>query len=1024
MSIKGLAKLFLVTISLVIAVQNSYGQQHAPETVPDKWLWIAGEQFKQENYADAVQSSQQYVSATAGLTDIKTGNELNKARYYIAVSRLKTNLPQGIDDAKELIIATPVAAYKQRTAYALAQYYFRHNRLAAAIPYYETAGIANLTNEEIANEKFELAYCYFNDRQLDKAEPLFASIKELQKGKYYAAGNYYYGLLAYNANNYNEALTSFDRIKELPQYANIVPYYIAEIYYFTGNRKKALEEAEALVQRPEKLYYNNELNLLAAQCLFEEQHFKNALPYFEFYYDNVDKIRKEDLYEMAYCYYRTDKWQQAIEKFKLLSSTQDSLGQTAMYLLGDSYLKTGDKTSARNAFSFCADMPFNTGLQETAILLYAKLSYEMGYNGEAATALKNLLKNFRNSKYKDEAKTLLSDLLVKTNNYYEAYLYLTEVKDKNTAYWRVYQKVVYGYALQQAELGNIHSADSLLATTLQHAEDKIYEAAALFWSGELAYRAHDYDNTIRFSKDFLNTPASNGDVTTISTTATRQHAYLNMGYAAMEQNNYAGARQYFNDAQQKSTTSDANDNQEAMLHEADAVFMTKDFTSAANLYDKIISANESDADYARFQKSIIYGLQGHTADKVALLQLLVNKGQLSPIASQARYELAVTYIEINKYKDAISLLQPLTVANGNSFAAKALLKTGFAYQQLDDIANAIVAYKRVVTSFPASEEHATALEALKSLYIENDEPGTYAQFLKENNISASNNNGLDTAYYNAAEIQFAQGKWDKARDAMTKYLSQFPTGTFTIKAHYYRGESNYLLKDYKAAFADYDAILQSPVNEFTENSALRAANISYLAKDYKTAFTDYQVLRNTASSKKNILLAYCGSMKSSFYLNNLDSASAYADSIIALPQTDSALLSAALLYKGKTLLQTKNAAAAQPYFQQLQNNPDNTIAAEAQYSIAEYAYEQNNLKEAEQLANATIRKSAGNDYWVIRSYILLSDILVKEKDYFNAKATLQSIVKNTTIPELKQEATRKLDQVKALDKKQSKLSEE
>ncbi len=1024
MSIKDLSIFFLVTISLVIATHSGRAQQHALETMPDKWLWIAGEQFAQEDYALAAQSALKYMDATTAVTDIKTGNELNKARYYIAVSRLKTNLPQGIDDAKELIKITPVAAYRQRTADALGQYYFRHNRLAAAIPYYETAGIANLTNEEIANEKFELAYCYFNDRQLDKAEPLFASIKELQKGKYYAAGNYYYGLLTYNANNYSAALTSFDRIKDLPQYTSIVPYYIAEIYYFTGNRKKALEEAEELVRRPEKLYYNNELNLLAAQCLFEEQKFGSALPYFEFYYDNVDKIRKEDLYEMAYCYYRIDKWQQAIDKFKLLSSTQDSLGQTAMYLLGDSYLKTGDKTSARNAFGFCADMPFNTGLQETAILLYAKLSYEMGYNGEASTALKNLLANFRNSKYKDEAKTLLSELLVKTNNYYEAYLYLTEVKDRNAAYWRVYQKVVYGYALQQADLGNIHAADSLLATVMQHPEDKTYEAATLFWSGEFAYREHNYANTIRFSKDFLNTPASNDEVTKISTTATRQHAYLNMGYAAMAQNDYTNARQYFSDAQQKGTATDANDNQEAMLHEADAVFMTKDFKNASNLYDKIIAANGSDADYARFQKSIIYGLQGHTAEKIALLQQLINKGQLSTLASQARYELAVTYIENNKYKDAIALLQPLTVADGNSFAPKSLIKTGFAYQQMDDITNAIAAYKSVVTRFPTAEERATAIDALKNLYIENNQPAAYVQFLKDNNISATSNNALDSAYYNAAEIQFASGKWDKARDAMSSYLAQFPAGIFIIKAHYYRGESNYLLKDNKAALADYNIILQSPVNEFSENSALNAATIAYQAGDHKTAIVNYHALRNTATRKKNIEIAYSGLMKSNFYLNNFDSSSAYADSMIAMPQPDSTFLSVALLYKAKTLLQAKNAEAAQPYFQQLQNNTDNAIAAEAQYYIAEYVYQQNNLKEAEKLANATIRKSAGNDYWVIRSYILLSDILVKEKDYFNAKATLQSIVKNTTIPELKQEALKKLEQVKALDKKQSKLSEE
>ncbi len=82
------------------------------------------------------------------------------------------------------------------------------------------------------------------------------------------------------------------------------------------------------------------------------------------------------------------------------------------------------------------------------------------------------------------------------------------------------------------------------------------------------------------------------------------------------------------------------------------------------------------------------------------------------------------------------------------------------------------------------------------------------------------------------------------------------------------------------------------------------------------------------------------------------------------------------------------------------------------------------VKEAEAAANETIKLSAGYDKWIVKSFLLLSDILVKEKDYFNAKATLESIVKHTKIPELKQEAATKLDEVKKLEKSHSKLSEE
>jgi hypothetical protein len=80
------------------------------------------------------------------------------------------------------------------------------------------------------------------------------------------------------------------------------------------------------------------------------------------------------------------------------------------------------------------------------------------------------------------------------------------------------------------------------------------------------------------------------------------------------------------------------------------------------------------------------------------------------------------------------------------------------------------------------------------------------------------------------------------------------------------------------------------------------------------------------------------------------------------------------------------------------------------------------LKEAENAAGKNIKQSAGYEYWVVKTYLLLGDILVREKDYFNAKATLQSVVQHTKIPELKVEATRKLEELKGLES--SKLSNE
>ena len=70
-----------------------------------------------------------------------------------------------------------------------------------------------------------------------------------------------------------------------------------------------------------------------------------------------------------------------------------------------------------------------------------------------------------------------------------------------------------------------------------------------------------------------------------------------------------------------------------------------------------------------------------------------------------------------------------------------------------------------------------------------------------------------------------------------------------------------------------------------------------------------------------------------------------------------------------------------------------------------------------------IKETGSYDMWVTKSYILLGDIFLEQKDYFNAKATYESVSKNAAIPALKTEAQQKLDKAIAAEKQQSKISD-
>src|SRR6185295_2405411 len=118
----------------------------------------------------------------------------------------------------------------------------------------ERSGYNNLSNEEIADAKFELAYSYFNLKKFEQAKPLFNEIHQLRDNKYYYAANYYYGFISYQDRDFSEALKAFKTVEDQQEYRGLVPYYIAEIYYFQGKKDEALRYGEEVLKRG-NLYY-------------------------------------------------------------------------------------------------------------------------------------------------------------------------------------------------------------------------------------------------------------------------------------------------------------------------------------------------------------------------------------------------------------------------------------------------------------------------------------------------------------------------------------------------------------------------------------------------------------------------------------------------------------------------------------------------------------------------------------------------------------------------------------------------
>jgi TolA-binding protein len=130
----------------------------------------------------------------------------------------------------------------------------------------------------------------------------------------------------------------------------------------------------------------------------------------------------------------------------------------------------------------------------------------------------------------------------------------------------------------------------------------------------------------------------------------------------------------------------------------------------------------------------------------------------------------------------------------------------------------------------------------------------------------------------------------------------------------------------------------------------------------------------------------------------------------------------AFLVLGKSQQMNNDCAGAISSFKSCAGINKSAWGAEARYEMAFCQFSLGNYTAAEKAAQVVIKETGSYDYWLTKAYILLGDIFMQQKDYFNAKATYQSVAQNSTLTDLKADAQQKLDKAIAAEKVESKVN--
>jgi tetratricopeptide (TPR) repeat protein len=234
----------------------------------------------------------------------------------------------------------------------------------------------------------------------------------------------------------------------------------------------------------------------------------------------------------------------------------------------------------------------------------------------------------------------------------------------------------------------------------------------------------------------------------------------------------------------------------------------------------------------------------------------------------------------------------------------------------------------------------------------------------------------------------------KARAQFERYLSQFPNGSFVLNSHFYLAQLLYNDGEFDKALAEYELVIAQPDNYFTEGALSKAAGLHYNDQNYKQALTYFERLAKISNSGNNLPDALTGIMRCQFNLADYLGCITTANQILALEKVSDILKRETNYKLGLSYYNSGNADKAFPILSKLSADTNSAEGAESKFLVAQILFEKQKLKEAENEIMDFIDKNSPHQFWLAKSFLLLSDIYLKNGDEFQAKHTLKSIEEN------------------------------
>lgn len=954
---------------------GAYGlaQKTAVYTASDQDFREASEIYHNQSYQFAQDRFQEIATDHSKSQDVR-----EISQFYVSLCAVKLRQKGALARFETFAFSHSEKDYVQEAYQDLGDYFYGKGDYKKASFYYDKVD-PKLMKGEKDEFAFRVGYVAFSQREYDKALHAFNQVSS--QSKLAEDARYFSGHILYQKEEPLEAKKIFNELKNSEKYKEKVRPYLLQTAYKSSDYEQAIQEGKEMLASSDKtVNQEKEAKKIIGESYFNQQDYKEAIPYLEKYVNSGVDLTPTDYYQLGFSYDKTGNYSKAVENYNKIVAGKDEMAQKAYYQLGHSYIREEQKNEALNAFKSAADLDFDSKIKEDAFYNYAKLSYEIGNPHKTVPeALNEYLMAYPNSNYTGEIYKMLVNSYQNLDDYSQAYEVLkTKITLKNQELKPLEAQVGYQYGAQLFKDENYAKAETIFSEVAQLVIKSPYVAQSIYWKGQAEYKQGKYREALKTLDVFEKMETQSSKENRVD---------YNKGYIYFKLGDYRNAVKSFK--QYVSYSTESKYKEDAQLRLADSYYASAQFWPSLEEYQKVVDSGSEHQDYAAFQKGIVYGLVDREEKKQTQLEYFLKKYPQSAYYDDGMYQLAGTYFKKGEKDKAIQLFTKMQ----NDFPASELvsfaeLKKAQIYYNDDQPNQALEAYKNIAQAFPNTSVAQEAVLGAKKIYTEEARISEYENWVKSVGVEVDQDELMRLAY-EVVEKQFYEKQYDRAYNLSEEFIKKYPSSVNLSSVYYLKAESAYQTNQTEKAIEAFEKIKKD--KKYSEQSYLHLSQI-YMKLENKEKALDALLNLSKLSEKESYQnFAFVGIMRIYHLEGKDEEAFSYAQKVIKDKDASASAKEDAKLIIARNLTKT-DLTQALKYYEELKNSKKENIQAEVLYYKAQNLSNKKEYTKSNNIIFDLASRYGSQPDWTAKALLIMADNYQALKDPYQANYTLETIM--------------------------------